>query len=158
MIVPDVLFMTTFALVFYVLGASFTEAYVNYPTWSLIGETEFRRYHQAVSARVVVLIVGPFVASQILTSALLEWRPPVIPIWNIWISLALGLIVAIVSIVFQIPIQRKFDRHGWSLPLLAQLNRQEWLRKVPLVANAALFLWMMARILATHSAIGSGEL
>ena len=42
------LFPVTFALVFYTLGTSFVESFVNYPTWSLIGANEFHAYHQAV--------------------------------------------------------------------------------------------------------------
>jgi hypothetical protein len=37
------LFLITFALVFYGMGASFVESFVNYPTWPLIGANEFLR-------------------------------------------------------------------------------------------------------------------
>ena len=38
---PVWLFLITFALIFYGLGASFVESFVNYPTWRLIGAGEF---------------------------------------------------------------------------------------------------------------------
>ena len=43
------LFLISFALVLYGMGASFVESFVNYPTWRLIGANEFRAYHQALS-------------------------------------------------------------------------------------------------------------
>ena len=40
--------MFTFALVFYSLGASYVESFVNYRTWYFIGADEFKAYHQAL--------------------------------------------------------------------------------------------------------------
>lgn len=140
---PNMLFVLSFALVFYVVGASFMEAFVNYRTWPLIGEATFQRYHREVSQRVFAFVVVPYLVSLISTCGLLWWRPAAIPVWTVWFSLALNLNVVLVSAASQIPIQLEFDRSGWSAPQLAKLNRREWLRKVPLMGNAILFLWMM---------------
>lgn len=40
-----------FALVFYVTGATFVQAFVNYPMWKLIGADEFKNYYKAKSLR-----------------------------------------------------------------------------------------------------------
>jgi hypothetical protein len=143
------LFMLTFALVFYVLGASFLEGFVNYRTWHLIGAAEFRAYHQALTPRVVAFLVAPALLSIILTFTLLRWRPSPIPQWSVWLSLALHLIVVTVSVTFQIPIQAEFDRSGLSLPLLDRLILMDWFRKGPAIVNAILFLWMMSKVLLT---------
>jgi hypothetical protein len=37
-------FLLTFALVFYGMGAASVESFVNYPTWPLIGANEIRAY------------------------------------------------------------------------------------------------------------------
>ena len=55
--------------------------------------------------------------------------------------------VIIVSVTFQIPIQAEFDRSGLSLPLLERLILMGWLRKVPVMINAVLFLWIMSKVL-----------
>ena len=34
-------FLAMFALVFYLVGASFVESFVTYPTWRLVGRNEF---------------------------------------------------------------------------------------------------------------------
>lgn len=141
------LFLFTFALVFYVLGAAFLEGFVNYRTWHLIGAAEFKTYHQALTPRVFAFLVAPGFLVMVLTFILLWWRPSPIPRWSIWLSLALNLVVAIVSITSQVPIQREFDRSGFSLPLLDRLILMDWLRKLPISINAILFLWMMSKVL-----------
>ena len=141
------LFMFTFALVFYVLGAAFVEGFVNYRTWHLVGAGEFRAYHQAITPRIVAFLVVPAFLTMVLTFALLWWRPSPIPRWSVWLSLALNLVAAIVSITSQVPIQSEFDRTGLSLQLLDRLILMDWLRKVPISINAILFLWMMSKIL-----------
>ena len=149
------LFMFDFALVFYVLGATFIEGFVNYRTWHLIGAAEFRAYHQAVGPRIQALLVAPHSLTLVLTFLLLWWRPGPIPAWSIWLSLALNLVPVVVTFVSQVPIQLEFDRKGLSLPSLQRLIRMEWLRRVPHILNAILFLWMMSRILAAGSS-GTG--
>ncbi len=47
------LFLITFALVFYGMGAASVESFVNYPTWPLIGVNEFRAYHRALSPLII---------------------------------------------------------------------------------------------------------
>jgi hypothetical protein len=144
---PYWLFMLTFALVFYVMGAAFLEGFVNYRTWHLIGAAEFKAYHQALTPRVVAFLVAPGFLVIVLTLLLLRWRPPAVPRWGVWLSLALNLVVVIVSVTSQIPIQTEFDRSGMSLTLLDRLILMDWLRKVPVIINAILFLWMMAKVL-----------
>ena len=142
------LFTFDFALVFYVLGATFIEGFVNYRTWHLIGAAQFRAYHQAVSPRILALLVAPHSLTLVLTFLLLWWRPGPIPLWSVGLSLALNLIPVVVTFVSQVPIQLEFDRKGLSLPSLQRLIRMEWLRGVPHMLNAILFLWMTSRILA----------
>jgi hypothetical protein len=147
MAVPDLLFMFAFALVFYVLGATFLEGFVNYRTWHLIGAVEFRGYHQELGRRVIRFVVLPIVLTLILTVLLVWWRPAAVPQWSLYVSLGLNLFAIVVSIAFQIPIQLEFDRTGLSLPLLQRLNSIEWLRRIAHIVNAIVFLWMMSRVL-----------
>ena len=142
------LFLVDFALVFYVLGATFIEGFVNYRTWHLIGAAEFRAFHQAVGPRILAFLVAPHSLTLVLTSLLLWWRPGPIPAWSIWLSLVLNLIPVVVTFASQLPIQLEFDRKGLSLPELQRLIRREWLRSVPHSLTAILFLWMMAQVLA----------
>jgi hypothetical protein len=83
-------FTVAFALTFYVLGATFVEGFVNYRTWALVGAREFKTYHRAVGPRVLAFVVLPIGMSVVVTTCLLWWRPPSIPVWTVWNSRACG--------------------------------------------------------------------
>ena len=142
------LFLITFALVFYGMGASFIESFVNYPTWRLIGAEEFRAYHKAIGPLVIGYMVLPLMIATVLTAALLWLRPAAIPRWAIILSLALQLTMWISTFTIQIPIQMELSTAGLSLPLIERLIFTNWwLRRVPMLANSLLFLWMMSLVL-----------
>lgn len=145
---PIWLFMFTFALVFYGMGASFVESFVNYPTWRLIGPGEFLTYHQAIGPLVIGYMVIPLLVTTVLTLLLVWFRPAPIPRWAIWLSVILQMIVWVSTAAVQIPIQVQLSTNGLSLPLIDQLIFTNlWFRKVPQVINILLFLWMMSLLL-----------
>jgi hypothetical protein len=146
------LFLISFALVFYGMGASFVESFVNYPTWRLVGANEFRAYHQALSPLVIGYMVIPMLITTILTILLLWFRPAPIPPWAIRFAVVLQLIIWISTVAIQLPIQMQLSRDGLSLPLIDRLIFTNWwLRKVPQIINALLFLWMMSLLLRVNS-------
>jgi len=60
----------------------------------------------------------------------------------IWVSTA----------AIQLPIQVLLSRDGLSLPLIERLIFTNWwLRKVPQIINALLFLWLMSLLLRVNS-------
>jgi hypothetical protein len=145
------LFLVTFSLVFYGMGASFVESFVNYPTWKAVGPSEFRSYHQALSSLIVPFMVIPLIVTTILTALLLRFRPTAIPRWAIWVSLGLQIIIWISTLTIQLPIQFALSRDGLSIPEIERLiTTNLWFRKIPGVINAALFFWLMSLLLRTH--------
>ena len=116
------LFLISFALVFYGMGASFVESFVNYPTWRLIGANEFRAYHQALGPLVIGYMVIPMLITTILTILLLWFRPAPIPQWAIWLAVVLQLIIWVSTVAIQLPIQVQLSRDGLSLPLIERLD------------------------------------
>lgn len=150
------LFLFTFALVFYGMGAATVESFVNYPTWPLIGANEFRAYHRALSPLIIGYMVIPLLVATLLTVSLLWFRPACIPRWMIWLAIVLQLVTWVSTFTIQLPIQGQLSADGLSLPLIERLRMTSfWLRRVPHTANALLFLWMMHVLLrnnATRSA------
>jgi hypothetical protein len=145
------LFLVTFALVFYQLGTTSIESFVNYPSWRLVGVNEFRAFHQAVGSSYIIYGVAPGLLTTILTLLLLYYRPAAIPSWAIWLAIGLQLVMWASSAAVQIPIQRQLDREGLSLPLINHLIFTNfWLRRVPTIANAILFFWMMSLQVRTY--------
>ena len=150
------LFLITFALVFYGMGAASVESFVNYPTWPLIGANEFRAYHRALSPLIIGYMVIPLVVATILTILLLWFRPASIPGWMVWLAVVLQLVAWVSTFTIQLPIQGQLSADGLSLPLIDRLRVTSfWFRRVPHIANAFLFLGMMSVLLrgnVRHSA------
>lgn len=152
------LFLATFALVFYGMGAAFVESFVNYPTWPLVGTAEFPAFHQALSARIIPVMVVPMLLTTVLTAFLLWLRPAPIPRWALWTALALQVITWISTAAIQLPIQFSLSANGLSLPLIDRLIFTNlWLRRVPHLLSTALFLWMMSLMLRGSYARGPGD-
>jgi hypothetical protein len=142
------LFLITFALVFYGIGAASVESFVNYPTWPLIGANEFRAYHRALSPLIIGYMVIPMFVATILTILLLRFRPASIPRWMVWLAIVLQLVVWVSTFTIQLPIQGQLSADGLSLPLIDRLRVTSfWFRRVPHIANAFLFLGMMSALL-----------
>src|SRR3954453_6801507 len=126
------LFLITFALVFYGMGAASVESFVNYPTWPLIGANEFRTYHRALGPLIIGHMVIPMLGATILTILLLWFRPAVIPRWMVWLAIVLQLTVWVSTVPIQLPIQGQLSADGLSLPLIDRLRVTSfWLRRVP---------------------------
>ena len=146
------LFLITFALVFYGMGAASVETFVNYPTWPLIGAGEFRAYHQALGPLVIRYMVIPMLIATVLTVLLLWLRPAPLPRWAVWLAVILQLITWVSTAAIQIPIQLQLSSDGLSLPLIERLIFTSWwLRRVPHLVNSFLFLWMMSLLLRVNS-------
>jgi hypothetical protein len=142
------LFLITFALVFYGMGAAAVESFVNYATWPLIGANEFRAYHRALSPLIIGHMVIPMLVTTLLTILLLWLRPASVPRWMVSLAIVLQLAVWVSTITIQLPIQGQLSAEGLSLPLIDRLRVTSfWLRRVPHIANAFLFLWMMSALL-----------
>ncbi len=142
------LFLLTFALTFYGLGAASVESFVNYPTWPLIGANEFRAYHRALGPLIIGYMVIPMLLTTLLSIALLWFRPVAVPRWMVWLAVGLQLMVWISTFAIQLPIQGQLSADGLSLPLIERLRVTSfWFRRVPHTLNAFLFLGMMFALL-----------
>jgi len=147
------LFLLTFSFIFYGMGASFVESFINYPTWKLIGPNEFLTYHHTAGPLIIGYLVAPAVFGTLLTSLLLWFRPRPIPAWVLWVALGLQVVVWISTITIQIPIQIQLSDTGLSIPAIDKLIVTNfWFRRVPYTISAALFVWMMSLLLRTHYA------
>lgn len=148
--ISNLVFLLTFSLVFYVLGAAYLEAFVNYRTWRLIGPAEFKAHAEALGPRVVVVLVTPYAICILLTVVLLWIRPSQVPIWSIGLSLGFDLVAAFVTLRYQVPTQLAFHREGRSLSRLERLIFIEWFRITPMTMNAILFFWLLWQLLVAQ--------
>jgi hypothetical protein len=147
------LFVFTFALFFYFTGAAFIESFVNYPSWRLIGAGEFIAYHRSLNVGIVAFLVAPGLLATICTILMLWWRPAEISRWSVWVAIALQVIIWVSTAFLQIPMQMEFNATGFSEARLSSLIVSNfWLRRIPGLVTAGLFVWMMRRVIAASSA------
>ena len=146
---PHWIFVLAFALVFYGNGAAFIESFVNYPSWHLVGTDAFLSYHKFIGPRVIAFLVAPAVVGTFFTIALLRFRPATIPLWSVWVAIALQAVVWVSTATIQVPIQLQLGEQGATPALLERLMETNWwFRRIPYAACAALFLWMASRAFA----------
>lgn len=143
----NTLFLLTFALTYYCLGASFVESFVNYRTWESIGPGEFKSYHQALSPLIIRTMVIPLAIKSVLVLLLFWFRPVIIPRWAIVLAITFEIINWTSSVLIQIPIQMQFSDGGYSKTLLDKLILTDWIRKITSLSNALLFFWLMILLL-----------
>jgi hypothetical protein len=144
----SLVFTVAFALVFYANGAGAIEGFVNYSSWHLIGAADFVTFHKFLTPRVLAFLVAPTGLATVFSILMLRYRPRSIPAWSVWLVIALQAVLWISSVTIQIPIQLKLESQGLSIPLIDHLIVTNfWLRRVPNIITAVIFLWMMLTVL-----------
>jgi hypothetical protein len=134
--------------VFYSTGAAFIESFVNYSSWHLIESAEFTRFHRFISPRILAFLVAPMLLGTVFSILLLWFRPAAIPLWAVWLTIALQAVVWASTAAIQVPIQVELSAHGLSLQLIERLIETNfWLRRIPYGVCAGLFLWMASQAL-----------
>lgn len=133
-------------LTFYCLGATFFEAFVNYRTWPLIDGASFPRYHAALTSLVVRVMLIPIALTFVASSALFAWPSTGMPRALLAASLLLQACAIGSSALIQIPLQIQLGQLGPTRELMARLVWTDLAyRKLPLAANALLWLYALAR-------------
>ena len=135
-------FIITFALTFYTLGAGIIDNYVIYRTFPVVGENEFVAFRAAFTPRIVAFLVVPLILRYIFSFLLLWLRPSAIRAWHVWLFIFFQTVAWISTIAVQLPIQFELDK-GKSAELIEKLLDSIWLRTSMTVACAAIMLWMM---------------
>ena len=134
----------TFALVFCYLGFDLTMQFVHYPLWTLIGPAGFPAYQSASGARTVPL-VAILALPALASSVMLLWlRPAGIPVWAVWIGIALQFVPLVSTALVELPLQGQLLTGGPVPSVVASLVSTDLMfRVLPIVLYALLLLWMM---------------
>ena len=74
---------------------------------------------------------------------MLWFRPREIPLWAVWMAIALQAVMWISTATIRVPIQIQLSEFGPSLPQIDRLIETNWwLLRIPYAICGALFLWM----------------
>lgn len=104
----------------YVFCVGTLQGLLNYQAWTLIGDTEFPQFHQAVSERTLSLFLPFSLLSLPLNFVMIWFRHPAISKKFVVLVALLNLAIFIVTITLAIPIQNQLDQHK-SVALIEQL-------------------------------------
>ena len=139
-------FIITFVLMFYTLGAGVIDNYVIYPTFTAVSENEFVAFRAVFAPRIVALLVVPLILRSVFSVLLLWLRPKAIRAWHVWLFLFCQAVAWISTFTVQIPIQFELDK-GKNPELIQKLIDSIWLRTSMNFACAAIMLWMMFAVI-----------
>ncbi len=135
-------FIITFVLMFYTLGAGVIDNYVIYPTFAAVGENEFVAFRAIFSPRIVALLVVPLILRFVFSVLLLWLRPKAIRLWHVLLFLFCQIVTWISTFAVQLPIQFELDK-GKNPELIQKLIETIWLRTSMNFVCAAIMIWMM---------------
>ena len=80
-------------------------------------------------------------------SVLLVWfHPSVIPLAAAWAGAALQVLIALSTVLLQVPAHERLQRHGFSPQVHHKLILSNCLRTVAISAHSLLSFWIVARI------------
>lgn len=133
-----------FLLTFFSGGGATVESFVNYPTWLLIGETNFKAYHNALGPRIVLTMVLPYLASTVFNVLLFWHRPASVPRWAVWVTLGFAVLGWVSTAAIQIPIQAQLSETGFSREAIERLIATDLpLRVIPGFLRLGVAFWML---------------
>lgn len=144
--ISTIVFSIYILLAFYVLGGGIVNSLVSYPTWRLVGENEFPKFHQIDSSLIIPLFVIFFFLSFVPQILLFWFRPMIISKWLVWLALLFNLIALISTITIQIPIQLELDKR-FSIELIDRLISTDMIyRRIPMALMAIINFLMLYKV------------
>jgi hypothetical protein len=149
-------FFAIFALVFYIVGASFVQSFVSYPAWREVGANEFKAYYHVVSSRIVRIMVLPGVLEILATVALLWLRPRVVPRWLVVLALVLNLVRFVSTAMIQLRVREQLDSGGLSAQAINRMIHGDYLTQACSIARALLYVWMMYQVVSREEPASAG--
>lgn len=113
----------------FLTGLIWTIQVVHYPLFAAVGAERFAAYEAAHSARITVLIAGPWAVQGLTTLWLLVAPPPAVPSWLVWLAGLLAAVPVLVTLVWSVPAHGALSE-GFDVAAHARLVTTNWLRTV----------------------------
>ncbi len=130
-------------LFLYCTGGSWMLQNVSYPTYHLVGETEFVPYHVAAGRRLIPIFVIPAVLTCLLAVGLIFVRPLSLPLWTALVIAACGLTILVTTIALEVPKHNALDKNGKSSDLINGLVRDNLPRAIAWTLGSGLLVYSM---------------
>lgn len=137
------LLLLNLALAAYLTGVIWVVQLVVYPALTLVGKSEFARYHLA-HTQGMGWIVGAPMMLELALAGWLAWAA--YPLWGAGAALGqLGLVLLVWAVTFfiSVPFHNQLAAHGYNYIAIDGLTRTNWLRTIAWTARAALLGWLL---------------
>ena len=138
------------ALALVLTGLIWTIQWVHYPLFLQVGPDAFRSYHQAHILTITTLVAPLMVTELIAGFALVLARPPGIPGWTLWLSLALILTAWFSTFLFSVPSHDRLAQ-GLNSGEVEFLVGTNWVRTLAWTARSVLLFILTLRLLVPPS-------
>jgi hypothetical protein len=139
-----------FVLSIYMYGGGVMSTLVYYPSWKLVGETEFGAVHSSVTNRNLPYF-GPVLVLLVLVNILLiKWHPPAISTWLILLTAAIHVFMVSLRFAVFVPIHKKLDQ-AKSMELIDRLLKYD----VYFGSGIPASIKMIATIVMLYQAVGA---
>lgn len=138
-------------LTFYCLGAAVMQEFVEYQSWADLGPylsaADFAAWHLATTQYATPFLTVPALLLSAVLLLLCWHLPPAVPRPALWLAIACHGVFWLSTILVQWPLEGALSEGSFSPDLMARLLHSDWVRKVLLLVEAPLAVYMAHRVL-----------
>jgi hypothetical protein len=118
-----------------------------YPVWPLVGEHEWRAYHDAHKRRLPGVVFVPHCLGIVGSALLVGWPPDRVAVWLVWLALVIPVTMVAETSAYWAPLQIRLPARLDRL-LLRRLLATHWIRVALISAHGAVMWWIAAMAFA----------
>lgn len=142
------LLVVTTVLYVYAAGGCWMLQVVAYPTYHLVGTTDFVPFHGAFGKRLIPVFVVPAVLACWASFALVFFRPTALPLWAALLVAALSVVILATTLLIEVPKHNALDRDGKSSVLIDGLVQNNLPRVISWTLGSVVLIAMLVRVLS----------
>lgn len=133
------------AVTAYSAGIGWQAQVVSYPLYRAVGAQDFAAYHLQYDDAIPFVVIAPGFAAFLGGIAFWWTRPTDVPRSVAAVVSVGGLVSALTTVLWAIPLHDRLDRVGQSAATIDQLVLANAPRTVALTVSTGLLLWVLAR-------------
>jgi hypothetical protein len=121
---------------------------VHYPMFARYPKETFAEVAREHQSRTFWVVMPPMILELLSSLALLVWRPPSIPVWDVWLGVMCVGIWGFSTVLLQIPCHVRLERDGFSDTVHRRLVQTNVIRTVAWLVHGMLCLGMLTRVIS----------
>lgn len=141
-----VVLLTNLAATLLMTGIIWFVQIIHYPLFNQVGEVGFAAYEVAHTRLTTRLVMPLMLIEATTTFLLLLLRPERVPLWIVWLSFGLLLLIWLSTAFWQVPQHNRLST-GFDAAAYQFLVSSNWLRTIAWSLRSFLLLWLVSRII-----------